>query len=188
MTAKIEIVNMALGYLGVENISDIDENTAQARRARLFYDVTRDSLLRGFAWTFALKQWSCPAVKNAPAFKTYAFGCQKPVDCLRFLHTADPSIECELAGKYIYSNINPTDIIGVRRIENESELDSVFIEVFALKLAVQMSIVLSDDKGLRDRLINDYESLIKTAQVKSALEGPQQNYQYDGSWLKARLF
>lgn len=188
MAAKIEIVNMALGYLGVENISDIDENTAQARLARLFYDMTRDSILRGFAWTFALKQWSCPAVKNAPIFKKYSFGCQKPVECLRFLHAADPSIKCELAGEYIYSDVNPTDIIGVRRIENEGEFDSVFTEVFTLKLAVQMSIVLSDDKGLRDRLSNDYESLIKTAKVKSALEGPQQDYQYDGSWLKARLF
>lgn len=188
MTAKIEIVNMALGYLGVENISDIDEETAQARQARLFYRVTRDSLLRGFPWTFALKQWGCPAVKNAPAFKTYAFGCKMPVDCLRFLHTAEPSLKCELAGNYIYSDVNPIDIIGIRQIENESEFDSVFTEVFALKLAVQMSIVLSDDKGLRDRLKNDYEALIKTAQVKSALEGPQQEYQYDGSWLKARLF
>lgn len=188
MAAKIEIINMALGYLGANPVSDVDENTQQARQARLFYDTTRDGVLRSFAWTFALKQWNCAAVKGAPAFKEYAYGCQMPADCLRFLHAADPAVRCERAGSYIYTDINPVDIIGVRRVDNEVDFDSVFTEVFALKLAGQLSIVLSDDKGLRDRLRADYDALVKTAQVKSALERPVQDYQYDGSWLKARFF
>lgn len=188
MAAKIEIINMALGYLGAQPVSDVEEKTEQARQARLFYDATRDSVLRGFAWTFALKQWNCAAVKAAPAFKDFEYGCQMPVDCLRFLHAADPRVKCERAGKYIYSDENPVDIIGVSRIANEEDFDAVFTEVFALKLACQMSIVLSDDKGLRDRLRADYEAFVKTAQVKSALERPVQDYQYDGSWLKARFF
>lgn len=188
MAAKIEIINMALGYLGANPVSDVDENTQQARQARLFYDTTRDGVLRSFAWTFALKQWNCAAVKGAPAFKEYAYGCQMPADCLRFLHAADPAVRCERAGSYIYTDINPVDIIGVRRVDNEADFDSVFTEVFALKLAGQLSIVLSDDKGLRDRLRADYEEMVKTAQVKSALERPVDAYRFDGTWLKARMF
>lgn len=188
MTAKIEIINMALGYLGAEPVSDVDEKTEQARQARLFYAMTRDSVLRAFPWTFALKQWNVAAVKNAPAFKEFKYGCQTPVDCLRFLHAADPTVVCERAGKYVYADQNPIDIIGISRIDNEDEFDAVFTEVFALKLAIQLSIVLSDDKGLRDRLRADYDALVKTAQVKTALEGPVEEYQYSGSWLKARMF
>ena len=187
MAAKIEIINMALGHLGCECVSDIDEKTPQAKQARLFYDMTRDSVLRSFPWTFALKQWNCAAIKNAPAFKDYSYCCQMPVDCLRFLHPAFPEIRCEPAGRYLYADVNPVDIIGIGRVENEAEFDAVFTDVFILKLAVQLSIVLSDDKGLRDRLRADYENLIKTAQVKSALERPQM-YQYKGTWLEARMF
>ena len=179
---------MALGYLGVRPVSDIDETSEQAKRVRLFYDTTRDSVLRSFPWVFALKQWNCPAVKHAPVFKNFKYGCSIANDCLRVLHGVDPAVRFERAGKYIYADENPIDVIGIRRVESEVEFDSVFTEVFALKLACNLSVVLADDKGLRDRLRNDYEILIKTAEVKSALEGPVSEYPYESGWLKARMF
>lgn len=188
MSSKIEIVNVALGYLGAQPVSDVDEKTEQAKRARLFYDMTRDSVLRSFPWAFALKQWNCPAVKAAPVFKDFKYGCSVANDCLRVLHAVDPNVRYERAGRYIYSDENPIDVIGIRRVDSEVEFDAVFSEVFALKLACNLSVVLADDKGLRDRLRNDYEMLIKTAQVKSALEGPAQEYRYESSWLNARTF
>lgn len=186
MVSQVDVVNMALAEIGAASISDIDEEAEQAVKAKLYYDPVRDSLLRAYPWTFALKQWSCAPVNNAEAFKNFKYSFLKPVDCLRFLRSADHS-ECECAGKYIRANVDILNIIGISRIEDENLFDPIFVEVFVLKLAQKLSIVLSNDKGIRDRLSADYNNLIKTAQVKSALEGPDQEYEYISTWLNARI-
>lgn len=55
MLSKTEICNMAISHLGIgKEIADLDtEKSSEAGACRRFYDVARDSSLRGFNWPFA---------------------------------------------------------------------------------------------------------------------------------------
>lgn len=187
MVSKVDIVNMALAEIGVESISDIDESTEQAKKAKLFYENSRDSMLRAYPWRFALKQWNAASVTDSEAFKNYKYAFRRPVDCLRYLHPVVDGICAEAAGDFIYADEDPFDFIGIKSIDTEGSFDPMFIEAFSLKLALKLCVILTNSNTLRDRLKADLEEFMKKSEVKSALEGPREEWQFKSSWLEARL-
>ena len=48
-----DVCNMSLAYLGKGRIASIDEQTEQARQCKLFYEYTKQRLLREYTWGFA---------------------------------------------------------------------------------------------------------------------------------------
>lgn len=48
-----DICNMALAFLSKGRIASLDDETEPARQCKLFYDVTRQHLLRDYSWGFA---------------------------------------------------------------------------------------------------------------------------------------
>lgn len=53
MITATTICNMALAYLAKQRIVDINEQTETARQCKLFYDITKQELLREYSWGFA---------------------------------------------------------------------------------------------------------------------------------------
>ncbi len=54
MATQVEIINLALAYLGDYRITAVDEDTPTSRKILQVYSLERDALLRGNAWNFAL--------------------------------------------------------------------------------------------------------------------------------------
>ena len=64
MLNATEICNIALSHLAKGRISSIDEATEQARQCKLFYDYTRQALLREYNWGFAKRLVKLAEVKT----------------------------------------------------------------------------------------------------------------------------
>lgn len=83
MNSSTEICNLALSHLGIsKQIADIDsEKSNEARACRLFFETTRDMILRDFAWPFATKIVTLGLVETNPNDE-WAYSYRMPSDCL----------------------------------------------------------------------------------------------------------
>ena len=63
MATQVEIINLALAYLGDYRITAVEEDTPTSRKILQVYSFERDALIRGNAWNFALDR-----VTLAPAW------------------------------------------------------------------------------------------------------------------------
>ena len=55
VAADVAICNIALGRIGASAITALGEGSAESDQCDLYYEPTRDALLRSHAWRFALK-------------------------------------------------------------------------------------------------------------------------------------
>jgi len=56
MASKVEICNSALNMLGANNITDITEDSKNARLLNQRYDPVRDAIFRSHAWNCLIKR------------------------------------------------------------------------------------------------------------------------------------
>src|SRR5690606_7797987 len=80
----VSICNMALGELGINAITSLDQATADARLCNRFYEQTRDEVLRAHPWNFAIKRVNLSAISTAPVFG-WLYQYQLPSDYLRLI-------------------------------------------------------------------------------------------------------
>lgn len=65
MAAKLDIWNMALGFIGTRTVASESERTPEAVQCALFWDSARRTALRDYPWNFAQARagwpkWPCP--------------------------------------------------------------------------------------------------------------------------------
>lgn len=198
MASTIDIINVALTRLGESRILSIDEGTKPAEEVAAVYDSILESELMDNRWGFATKRASIAALAEAPTWG-YARKFAFPSDCLSvqyvngqsvtsldYLRTSDDPI-WKIEGSAIMTDLaTPLQIIYTAKIENPDEWDAGFRKVMAIKIAETVCISLTNDKSLRDRLVQEYETSIRTARQNSAIQSPPQDLR-DSSWLHARV-
>ena len=56
MSARTDIVNFALGFLGEGPINSLEDDSDKARTMSAFYFIARDAVLEDANWTFVTKR------------------------------------------------------------------------------------------------------------------------------------
>lgn len=86
MATKTNIVNMALGHLAISTqVSNADtEISKEAKAARTFFEIAKDSALSEFPWPFAKKRAPLALVENNPN-EYWNYSYRYPSDCFYIL-------------------------------------------------------------------------------------------------------
>ena len=94
MADPTSITNLALAKLGISPIMALTDDSKQAQFANRFYSQTRDEVLSGHRWNFAMRRVTLNRLATGPVFE-WEFAYQLPVDCLRVvqLNGYEPSEE-----------------------------------------------------------------------------------------------
>lgn len=80
--SAVSVCNIALRLLGAKTITALADNTVEGRAANDTFDDTRQALLRGHPWNFAMKRVKLLSpLATKPAFK-YAFQFALPSDVI----------------------------------------------------------------------------------------------------------
>lgn len=167
-TAPIEMACIALDLLGEAPISSLETPTRPAESivARHF-DFTRQSLLREYVWNFAKKRATCMREAAAVPDFDYTDAYKVPSDFLRFLpfdESPDSSLfakDYDFTGQHILLNNGTAASIQIRYIADVTDVtkwDSMFKEVFALKLALNVAYAFAKSEAIVKRL-NDLYTL-----------------------------
>lgn len=142
------ICNMALGKIGSKLLDNLDDDTSvEAIKCRLFYDQTRDSLLRSHYWRFASDRAELEAADDPDFEWDNAFDL--PDDFLRMKSIYDDALikntrhSYALEGSLLLTNESAVSIRYIKQVTDVTEFDPLFVEVLVLQLALKLVATLA---------------------------------------------
>ncbi len=160
MATDIDICNLALAHLGEDSITALTDGSVRANACALQYPITRDEVLRSHRWNFALVRATLTA-NTAPLFG-FSYSYVLPEDCLRVVEFNDTEIdgdvgEFRIEGRSLVTDDETAKILYVRREDDYTAYDAIFIQALALKLAVALSETIRGTTGKTGELLAAYE-------------------------------
>lgn len=169
-----DICNLALQKVGAAKITSINDSTPSARACLTCYENERKSLLRRYAWKFAIKLVQLSADATAPAFgKSASFTL--PADYISILPPHDSEnfdhVDWVVQGGKIYSN--NTDELDLRYIYDVTTtglMDPLFIEALSARMALQMVEVLTQSNVKKADLFVYVKDAIAEAKRANSFE------------------
>lgn len=204
MASKVEIANRAAVKLGQEHILSLTDNTKVARTFNSMFDIVKDAELRDHNWNFATKRASLAASTTAPDWG-FLYAYPLPARFLKLLDidgvwaanlqdsyvSSDNSMfRIEVVGeatKAIVTDLAaPLYIRYTESVEDPTLFDSLFVEVFASRLALESCEAITQSSGLYGRIADQYMRALNSAIAANAVENPPATLM-DTSWLQSRL-
>lgn len=190
--SEVSIVNLALTLLGQDRVISTSDDVESARVMRSLWDGTRDSVMAGHPWKFAIKRTELAALAAAPAFG-WAREFAIPEECLRLVQVGDDwaFYQTDIAtfalegGSILTDEAAPLRVRYVRRITNTGLWPPLFCRVVSLQLALDACEKLTNSSAKMDRLAANYTAAIREAKRQNAIERPP--LRADRSdWIEAR--
>ncbi len=174
MASTVQICNRALQKLGANIIISLTDNSPSARACNAAYEPVKLAELRGHTWNFAIKRAQLSATIPAPLFgRQNAFPV--PNDFLRLL-PPDPDLnlndlDWQIEGRQIITNDDaPINVRYVYNVTDPNEMDALFREALATKLAMELCEKLTQSNTKGDSLKADYRDIIAMARKTNAIE------------------
>lgn len=189
-----DICNMALSNLGKGTIISMDDKEENARACKLYYDQTRETVLRAYPWSFAHRIEKLALLdKEIPG---YDFCYVYPKNCLKInnirnkqinvqehvpyvvvnIDTATKAIACNLQNAYADYTVNEKDV---------QVMDTLFISAFTRLLAANMAMRLTGNPQAYQMQYQLFQAIIHDAQLNDAREG-QRDAVYHSNYAQTR--
>lgn len=189
MASIVEICNIALVRCGHDMISSLDDATKGARLCRLMYEPTRDAMLRGHLWNFAIRRAELAANSNTPVFGfTYEFPV--PDDFLKLIELetyVEHRMETNAEGQRVILVDDDTLAIEyVAKIVDPNLMDAMFRQALALTLAAAICPALTENAKMTELLAEEAKQATALARTLDAQEGTPRDVGGD-EWLNARI-
>lgn len=175
-----QVCNLALAEVGDSySLTDINETSNQAAVCRLFFEPTRDYMLREHPWNFARQLSALSRLADAPPFG-WDNQFQLPADFLRLVEFNGLDV-WQVEGSYQVANgpsgglvlmtdDNRAEIIYVKRITDANLFDPLFVDALAKTLAARISTKISKDESVKDRLVAQAKAALGKAKQTDANE------------------
>lgn len=184
-TGPVQIVNLALSWLGQNLINALGDDQNEAKVMNANYALSRDKVLGDYAWTFAIRREILSPIATSPPFG-YDNAFLIPSDVLtvhRVLRPESqgglftsrsrdlPMASWEREGNLILSNIETVHCIFIIRVTNADLYHPSFIHAFAARLAADTALTFTEDKKLEIRMNERYDTKIAEASFAEGRQG-----------------
>jgi hypothetical protein len=191
--SQVQIVNKALTTLGQDRVISINDDTEAARVMRSLWEITRDTLLAGFPWKFAIKRAELPALADAPLGTQWALQFALPEECLRLVQVGEDAWNYRATfesfalegGNVLTNEAAPLFVRYVQRVENTGLWPVLFGQTMAARLAVDASEKLTTSSTKSQAAAVAYEVALREARRQNAIERPPQQMA-ESDWLASR--
>ncbi|WP_337375650.1 hypothetical protein [Desulfovibrio piger] len=193
--SKLDIFNMALGFIGTRTIASANENTPEAIQCGLYWDRARRAALEDYPYSFAqrrvkLAQKALPAVYEGEWH--YCYGL--PNMCLKVREVHDGRergrkipYRLQHEGQEVVILTNVADAMAevTEDVTDTSLWDEQFSMMVARKLAALVAVpLLKNSSGKVQELEQLYQLAVPRSEGQDASEGGDRP-QLDG-WIAAR--
>ena len=174
MADKVTIINRGLSLLGAEPITDLTDNTVEAKIANRFYDISRKSILSECLWNFATKRETLnviasPGLAYIEGNSNYVF--QLPSDIIR-IFAVSTNGNWRIEGDRL---ITDTDEIGIKYVYDMTDttaFSASFTDAFADKLAADMAYAILNSNTEAKLLLEKYDGQsLPKAMAENSQEG-----------------
>jgi len=115
----------------------------------------------------------------------FAFAYQLPADFLRAIEVAD-GIGYKIEGRKILSDAADIYLRYVRQVTDPNEMDALFREALAWRLAVDLAIPITQSNSTLELMRQGYGAAVGKARAVDAIEDWPEEMP-DGSWIAERV-
>lgn len=182
--SAVTICNTALGMLGAQSITSLDESSDRARLCKTFYESSRQALLRMHPWSCATKRVEIAPLATAPVFG-WGYAFPLPADFVRVLDCNETDYRLE--DRHVLSNSGVLHLVYVYDNQNESTWDSLLTEAMSIMLASKLAKPLTGSSAESDSQGEALRVLLKQARAINGQEVPSRQVGQDFELLMARL-
>lgn len=188
INTKVQICNAALLKLGAKEINNLDTDvTPEAVYCRTAYDRIRENLLRAHPWSFARRNATLAQITGDSGDETLPNKFAVPNGCLRILRVLPETARYEVNARIIITDSATLQIKYIASIDDPTEFDALFAEVFILRLAAEISLPLTQSSDLAN--FHENKAMMKFQEAKS-VDSQENNCPIQpearSSWLEAR--
>jgi hypothetical protein len=186
-TSNVAIANGALQRLGTKRIESLTQDAPNARSMNAAFERVRKRLLRRYDWSFAIARASIAADSDGPTWGDWN-RYSLPNDFIRLIRDDESGqeVDWKIEGQYILSgDASPLEIRYIADITDPNSFDTLFIEAFECKLALECCEEITGSTAKRSGVQADYDDAIAEAKRMGAIEKGAQEFPED-EWLRAR--
>lgn len=198
--SSVAVCSLALTRLGGQPIASLAESSKEAQLCRTFFDLSRDATLRDHPWNFATRRRALAQLASGgtdgDAAIPWSYIYAWPSDCLlaRRIHnpvSTTDAIPFEAATnsngeRVIYTDQATATLVYTALVIDLTLCDPLFIEALTWKLAAELALPLTQDRGLMQVATTMYQNAIAKARTIDANEGSADDVA-SATWLEARL-
>lgn len=194
---KTDILNKALTLVGAAPITNIDDDTENARVLSRVYDSALRGILSECKWNFATKRALLTVISTSLTASTLAwydtntsesYVYQKPNDIIRIFGTNSSTALYREEGEYIISDTSGLGIRYVYYLDSPGKYSFSFIEALIDKVAYEIAFVIVNSGSLAEKYLNKYENIsLSKAMSQNSQIGTQQEIR-DEAWTDAKYY
>lgn len=180
MTERVDIANMALSWIGEEEITSLDDDLERARQIKINYSAARDATLEAHPWTFAVVRFVPSPNAVAPNFGP-ANAFPIPYGILRVLsvHSDEyfsvtndkEQVQWVQEENQILCDENVIYCRGIQRVTEEGRFSPLFVHALAAKLASLVALNLTASAEIQANMFGLYGQFIQQAKSRDGLQG-----------------
>lgn len=169
--APVDVVNEALGQLGKDFITDLDDTLDPvAVKAKQYFGTMLRTMLRDHDWNFARSRVSLAQSATAPV-SGYAYSYPLPGTCffVRRLNGSD-QVEWKIEGRNLFTDEATAIIEFTVWVDDPNLWDGAFHQAFVTMLAVRFAPAFHSDMKKADEL---YKLAIQQLWDAKAIDGQE---------------
>ena len=187
--SKTELINKALTLVGAEPITNIDDDTQNARVVNRVYEISLRSILSECKWNFATRRALLATSADTLAWyhTDEAYVYSRPNNIIRIFETNDDDAVWREEGDYILADTQGLGIKYVIYLDDPSKYTSAFVDALVDKLCSDIAYMIVNSATLGETYLKKYESVsLPKARSENSQVGTQQ-YVKDDAWERSKL-
>lgn len=188
MVSEVSICNQALGWLGENLITSLDDPSRNANLCRDNYPFLRDAVLEERMWTFATDR----AVSTVADLDAWGVQYKHPLP-LEWLAvyrvyctpgaTPDqgwPAKGWRREGAYVLTQESTVYMWGVKRISDTGKFTQLFVQALAARLAADLAMPITEDRQKQADAWNLYQAKLAEAAARDGAQGANDHVRSSG--------
>ena len=176
MASVVDICNSALNLLGASTITQLTEDSKNARLCNQRYEPIRDRMFRSHSWNCLTKRVQLAEDSSAPVVE-YTNQFTLPTDCLRVLKihngTTDSiasSLDYAVEGRKIKTDEGTVFLVYIAKIVDPNEYDTYLVEALAAALAADLAYAITNNATLAKNYEATADERLREARFVDATE------------------
>lgn len=179
--SKVSNANRALALVGANKITNLSDETEEAKAINNMYEESLKSILSECCWNFAKKRVMLNMLTVSPAWGDGNY-FQLPADCIRIF---DATCEYDLEGDYLLTTDKAVGILYTYLQDDDKRWLPAFRDAFCCRLAYDVCFDLTNSSSKQNELLELYHShLLPIAKSMNARD-KSQKYAKDDEWSNA---
>lgn len=179
--SKVSNANRALALVGANKITNLSDETEEAKAINNMYEESLRSILSECCWNFAKKRAMLNKLMVSPTWGGGNY-FQLPADCIRIF---DATCQYDLEGDYLKANDETVGILYTYLQEDDKRWLPAFRDAFCCRLAYDVAFDLTNSSSKQNELLELYHShLLPIAKSMNARDASQK-FAKDDEWTSS---